>query len=112
MSEKNNNTLLTEETIEQAQYDKVEESAQYLKVMSTQFKRAAYALGDRKKRSLARVLEAVLFEPLEEVKLYGAEEQKMLDLCKQILYHKNTVSAYALERHMKDEENKQENSNE
>jgi hypothetical protein len=78
--------------------DPTEEAAYFINEAHKAFKKLSYALADRKRHSMSRVLEAVLFEPLEEVELFGKEEKEMLDLCNQILYNKGVVLRYAYER--------------
>lgn len=95
----NNNTLSeTPSETQQPQSDPVEDSAFFINQAHTNFKQLSYGLADRKKRSVARVLEAVLFEPLEQVELFGKEEKQLFDICQQIMYHKGTVLKYAYEK--------------
>ena len=82
--------------------DKYEQSARYFKALHTQFRKLGYQLAQRKKKSPIRVLEAVLFEPLESVELIGKEEQELLAICHQVMYHKNRIVEYAI----KERENK------
>lgn len=95
----NNNTLLPDvpenvETVKQ-NLDQDEQSAIFINQAHKQFRKLCYELANRKKRSIPRVLEAVLFEPLEEVKLNGKEEEQLLDLCLKIMYHKTIIFEYA-----------------
>ena len=62
------------------------------------FRKEVYKLAKRKKRAPVRVLEALLFQPFEQVELSGAEERNLLDLCGQILYHKAKIAEYAEEQ--------------
>jgi hypothetical protein len=101
--------LATQEHPETKKADPTEESAYFINEAHKVFKKLAYALADRKKHSVSRVLEAVLFEPLEEVELFGKEEKEMLELCKQIMYNKGIVLEYAYNRI---ESNKQGEKNE
>ena len=101
-----NNTVLTQSDVDKADYDRVEESAQFIHLLYTRFRKMGYALSNRKKRALARVLEAVLFEPLHEIKLDGKAEKDLFDICQQVLYHKDVLKSYAIEQKIKEEENK------
>jgi predicted lipid-binding transport protein (Tim44 family) len=78
--------------------DPTEEAAYFINEAHKAFKKLSYALADRKRHSMSRVLEAVLFEPLEEVELFGKEEQEMFALCKDIMYNKGIVLRYAYDR--------------
>jgi hypothetical protein len=78
--------------------DPTEESAFFVNQAHNQFKTLAYGLANKKKRALARVLEAVLFEPLEKVELVGEPEKELFAICQQIMYHKGVVLRYAFER--------------
>jgi hypothetical protein len=78
--------------------DEDEQAAMFLNSAHKDFRRVAFALADRKKHSVSRVLEAVLFEPLEEVKLQGKAEKELFDLCKKIMYAKGKVLTYAYNR--------------
>lgn len=97
-----NNTLLpddvgTQPTQEQepVKFDQDEASAIFINQSHKQFRKLVYEMANRKKRSVSRVLEAVLFEPLEEVQLHGKEEEQLLDLCLKIMYHKSVIFDYA-----------------
>lgn len=104
MSDANNNTILAEGLLQAAEAtpeqvnDPVEESALFINAAHTQFKKIAYALAKRKKNSVARVLQAVLFEPLEKVELQGKEEEQLFDICQQVMQHKGVVLNYAFAR--------------
>jgi len=102
MSEENN-TLITTQSQEQQEVDTFEESAKFIKLLHGQFRSISYNLANRKKRGIARVLEAVMFEPLEDVKLLGKDEKELLDICNQIMYHKNKVTEFAIKRRMEAE---------
>jgi hypothetical protein len=70
------------------------------------FRKQVYKLAERKKRAPARVLEAFLFRPLEEVELIGKEEKNLFDLCSTIMYHKIKIVEYAQQKEQnKGEEN-------
>lgn len=103
-----NNTVLTQEDHEAAEYKRVEESAQFIHLLHSRFRKMGYALSNRKKRALTRVLEAVLFEPLHEIKLDGKAEKDLFDICQQVLYHKDVLKSYAIEQKIKEEESKNE----
>lgn len=96
----NPNSIMTKEDVEQLEVDKYEESARFIHTLHATFKKMGYALADRKKRAVVRVLEAVMFEPLEKVELIGREEKDLFAICHQIMYHKNKVAEYALKRNM------------
>lgn len=90
--------------------DEYEQSAQYISVLFSQFKKFGYDLANRKKRSPIRVLEAFIFGGLHEVKLHGKDEKDLLALCQQVVYHKNNLVEYMLKR--KKEQEQKELSNE
>lgn len=108
------NTLISAENVEvepdkdvENGLDKVEQSAQYLNVLFTQFREYGYSLAKRKKRAPIRVLESLVFEGLEEafvedglpeIKLSGKEEKELLALCHQVVYHKMVIAKYAAKR--------------
>lgn len=97
-----NNTILEQPKevtgIENKQLDEHEEAAYFINTAHKEFKRLAFALADRKKHSVSRVLEAVLFEPLEKTDLFGKDEQELFAICQQIMYNKGKVMEYAFER--------------
>ena len=78
--------------------DEVEQSAMFISQSHKTFRKLVYALAKRKKLAPVRVLEAVLFEPLEQIKLSGKEEEQLFDLCQAVMYHKGKVLNYAFER--------------
>jgi hypothetical protein len=80
--------------------DEHEDAAYFINQAHSEFKKLAYALADRKKHSVSRVLEAVLFEPLERVSLFGKHEQELFAICQQIMYNKGKVLEYAFNKHM------------
>jgi len=86
--------------------DEYEQSAAMFHLLAKRFRQIGYRLAERKKKAPIRVLEALLFAPLEEVKVLGTEEEKLIDLCNQILYHKMKINEYALNKSMKQKENK------
>lgn len=90
-------------------FDEYEYSAMMFRGMSEKFKKIGYDLAARKKKAPIRVLEAFLFRPLEEVELFGKEEENLLDLCRQILYHKMKIHEYSMLK--QDELNKEETDN-
>jgi hypothetical protein len=111
----NNNTILSdEELLKQAQDDENkpldpdEAAAFFVHEAHTQFRKLGYALAERKKRSLVRVLEAVIFEPLEKVELFGEQEQQLFALCQQIMYNKGVVLQFAMKRFEEKVNNKEE----
>lgn len=75
--------------------DEYEQSAVMFKHLSSVFRKQVYALASRKKRAPVRVLEAIIFQPLEPVELVGKEEKNLLDLCSNIIYHKSKLIEYA-----------------
>lgn len=99
------NTILPEEVVGTAAdatqnpvFDQDENAAIFINQAHKQFKKIGYEVANRKKRSVVRVLEAVLFEPFEEVELLGKEEQQLFDLCQKVMYHKGILLKYAHER--------------
>lgn len=104
----NNNKILTEKDKEKLAYDLVEESGIFINRTHAIFRRLGYSLTKRKRKAVVRVLEAFLFEPLETVELQGKEEKELLDLCYQIMYHKNKLAAYAVERKLNKEQNNEQ----
>lgn len=108
--QENNNTIMDEESREKAVQDQYEESALIFNALHSQFRQIGYQLAKRKKKAPIRVLEAMLFMPLEEVQLVGAEEKELFDLCHKIMYHKNKITEYAIKRKMNEE--KEETTNE
>ena len=101
----NPNTILTEKDFEQAEVDIYEDSARFIKLLHGQFRQMGYKLSERKKKAPVRVLEAVLFEPLEKVQLVGKEEKELFAICNQIMYHKNKIAEFAVKRRMEQEKN-------
>ena len=99
-----NNKVLTDEEIQKTEEDMYEKSAEQIHALYAIFRKMGYALSQRKKRAAVRVLEAVLFEPLEKVKLEGKAEEELFALCHQIMYHKNKVTEYAIKRKMEKEQ--------
>lgn len=93
-------------TSSEPELDVHEKSAVMFNALSKQFRRVGYELANRKKRAMVRVVEAFLFEPLEQVKLEGKVEQDLLDLMRQIMYHKLVINDY-FETQMKDKETKE-----
>lgn len=87
------------------QFDDYEKSAIMFNALSKQFRKMSYDLVKRKKRAASRVLEALLFEPLEEVPLFGKEEKELLDIAKQVIYHKMMIGEYAAIKQEQNEEN-------
>lgn len=90
---------------EKTELDEFEQSAAMFHLLAKRFRQIGYRLAERKKKAPIRVLEALLFAPLEDVKVLGAEEEKLIDLCNQILYHKMKINEYALNKSMKQKEN-------
>ena len=84
--------------------DEYEQSAAMFNHLSQVFRKELYKLANRKKRAAPRVLEALLFEPLESVQLSGKEEKNLLEMCSQIVYHKAKIIEYA---HIKTNEEKE-----
>jgi hypothetical protein len=101
--ETNNNTILEEPKEvpvddDKKPIDEVEAAAYFINQAHTEFRRLAFALADRKKHSVSRVLEAVLFEPLEKIELLGKHEQELFEICQQVMYNKGKVLQYAFKR--------------
>lgn len=80
------------------EFDTDEMAAIFINQAHKQFKKLGYEIANRKKRSVVRVLEAVLFEPLEQVELLGKEEKQLFDLCQKVMYHKGILLKYAHEK--------------
>lgn len=100
-----NNTILTEaeitpkeETKAVPEFDADENAAIFINQAHKHFKKIGYEVANRKKRSVVRVLEAVLFEPFEAVELLGQEEKQLFDLCQKIMYHKGVLLKYSHEK--------------
>lgn len=89
---------------EKPEIDEYEQSAAMFHHLSLNFRRNVYQLANRKKRAPVRVLEAILFNPLEEVKLLGKEEKNLFDLCTQIIYHKAKIMEYVQIEKQKEQE--------
>ena len=104
------NKLLTPEDKEKLEEDVYEQSAQTFHLLHSQFRKLGYAISNRKKRAVVRVLEALLFEPLESVELSGKVEKDLLALCHQVMYHKNKIAEYAVERKLAKENKEGENN--
>lgn len=101
----NNNTILPDapapvEAVETKEpvLDEVEQAAMFINQSHQSFRKLVYALAKRKKLAPVRVLEAVLFEPLEKIELVGKEEEQLFDLCQAVMYHKGKVLNYVFER--------------
>lgn len=96
------NNIISEKTTQEKQtnpeFDQDEMSAIFINQAHKQFKKIGYEVANRKKRAAVRVLEAVLFEPLEKVELLGIEEKQLFDLCQKVMYHKGILLKYAHER--------------
>jgi hypothetical protein len=106
------NTFLTKEDVEQNQIDKYEQSARFIKTLHAKFRGLGYDLAQRKKRAPIRVLEAILFEPLEEIELNGKIEKDLFAICQQIMYHKNKIVEYAIQRKQEAEKEQENESKE
>lgn len=97
------NTLITEQpevpkSKDDGLEDEYENSAFFIHQSHERFRKLVYALAERKKRAVSRVLEAVLFEPLEKIELNGKEENELFDICQAVMYHKGKVLEYAMKR--------------
>jgi hypothetical protein len=53
-------------------------------------------LANRKKKSNLRILKAILFESEETEKTFGAQEKKMLDICRAIMYHRQIIEIFLM----------------
>lgn len=80
-----------------------DKAAMFLYQASRDFKNIVSSLASRKKNSVGRVLEAVLFEPLERVDLLGKDEQQLFAICQQIMYNKGVILNYTMEEMKKKE---------
>lgn len=76
--------------------DKDEEAAYFLHLAHKEFR--LRVLAGRKKQTVSRILEAVLFEPFEKVQLFGKEEEDLFALCNKVMYAKDVVFKYAQKR--------------
>lgn len=89
--------------------DEHEQAAITFNYYSSVFRENGYKLANRKKRAVVRVLEKLILEPFEDVKLEGKEEQDLLDICKKLMYCKMKIGEYAiLRKENKDKENNNE----
>lgn len=99
----NNNTIMNEVPSngvggpKKGDVDPVEASAFFIHQSHKDFRKLLYELS-RKKKAAPRVLEAVLFEPLEKIELNGQLEKDLFELCQKIMYHKGVVMRYSFER--------------
>jgi hypothetical protein len=89
---------MSTEEVKEEQLDPVEASAYFIHEAHKEFRRLSFSLANKKKHSVSRVLEAVLFEPLEGIELLGKGEQELFDICQEIMYHKGVVLKYAADR--------------
>lgn len=76
--------------------DPVEQSGVFVNQAHKEFRRLMYSIA--MKKAPGRVLEAVLFEPLEKVELLSKQEKQLFDLCQQIMYHKGVLMRYAFDK--------------
>ena len=81
---------------EEQKLDPYEESAVVIKHMNLTFKHAIDKLREMRKDGPSRVLRHLIYEGLEELPPLSGKEQSLLDLCKQLTYHRNMVLEYAL----------------
>ena len=88
--------------------DKYEESAKIFGELAEVFRKKVYKLSQRKRKAPVRVLEALLFTPLENIELVGNEEKELAYLCNQIIAHKKNLIEYTFNRieEKKDEQKK------
>lgn len=89
-----------EEKKEELELSEVDQAFVAFNYFAGMFRKYSYSLSKRKKRSVARVLEALLFDPLQEelhedlkdrVVLQGKEEWQLFDICQQVLHNKAIV---------------------
>lgn len=83
---------------EKPELNSIEQAALLIHEANKNFGTIVHNLAQRKKQALGRVLQAVLFEPLEEVKLFGKEEEELYSLCKNILFNKGLIMNYTIEK--------------
>lgn len=83
--------------------DPVEAAAYFLNQAHQGFNRLTYGLSKRKKHALGRVLQAVLFEPLEPVPLFGKAEEELFAICQEVMRNKGIIMNDAIERFKKQE---------
>lgn len=91
---------MSEETKPEVKEELTEEdkAAMFLYQASRDFKNIVSSLANRKKKSVGRVLEAVLFEPLERVDLLGKDEKELFAICQQIMYNKGKILKYTMDQ--------------
>lgn len=77
------------------------------------YKQVAYNM--RKKKSVVRVLEHILFSPAIDVELFGQEEKDLLAICANVFKNKIKLMEYTAQRMAEEkqlaEELEEENSN-
>ena len=88
--------------------DEIKASAGTLQILFQSFRKLGYKLADRKKKAPIRVLEALLFDGLEDVELTGKEEENLLDISRQIMHHKEILLMAAIQIKQQKEEEKNE----
>ena len=93
-------TELEQQVEEALELDEIEESSKTLALLYDTFKRLGYDLANRKKRAPIRVLESLLFGEFHDIELSGKGEKNLLDLCKQVVYHKGRIYNKLVEKEM------------
>jgi len=77
-------------------------SLKQLDMLAVLFEQQGTKLANRKKKSNMRVLKAILFETEETEKTFGKDEKFMLDICRDIMYHRQIIEIFL----MREESNK------
>ena len=81
----------------------VKKSAMAIQFLYSQFRPLAKKLASRKKNGPMRVLEAFLLDGLEPVEVFGKEEETLLDMSRNIMYHKEILLNAAIQMKQKKE---------
>jgi len=108
MSESNSapeNEELNKQVEELSHDEQLENLSQNMEIMYRMFKQTAPALAARKKNSLSRVLEALIFGEFEQVELHGKEEKKLLDICLNVVQTKGTMYNLMVNKQLEKESN-------
>lgn len=97
----------TEKEKVKKEIDPIEAAAIFINQSHKHFRRMVSELG---KNASHRILEAVLFEPLESVKLTSKTEKQFLAFCNQILYNKGVLMNDIIEKHQQKLQKQGENN--
>ena len=94
-----------EEKAEELSHDEqLGELSKNMELLYRLFKQTAPSLAARKKNSLVRVLEALIFGEFEEIELKGKEEKKLLDICLNVVQTKGTMYNMMVQKQLEKEE--------